>query len=199
MGRSRDTLYALYALGELGHAEVEQVEAIAAADPIEAAKLDSFLDLVPHETPSRELRERLLASVGVGRFEQFSTRLAAVYDVTLDRARELLGLIDRAASWESPLPGVQLVHFTPGASYANADCGFVRIEPGGSFPWHTHRGEELCVVLEGRFSDHQGRTWNAGQVAIEEPGSAHDVRAGSEGVLFAARVIDGVEIVGVKL
>ena len=38
----------------------------------------------------------------------------AKLDVTVDKARELLGLVERAASWENPLPGIGLVHFAGG-------------------------------------------------------------------------------------
>jgi quercetin dioxygenase-like cupin family protein len=189
-----DTLYALYVLGELEPAEAEEVEAIVDADPIEAAKLHAFFQVAPTVAPSPQLRQRLLASAGGGRFENFSARLADLYGVSLGRARELLGLLERTASWESPLPGAHLLHFIPGTAYANADCGFVRIEPGAMFPWHLHRGEERCVVLEGSISDHEGQTWTAGDLAVGEPGSTHELRAGSDGVLFAARVIDGIDL-----
>ena len=52
--------------------------------------------------------------------------MASLFDVTVDRARELLGLIERPASWENPVPGIRLVHFDGGPAYAAADCGFVR-------------------------------------------------------------------------
>ena len=81
-----------------------------------------------------------MASVGAGPLERFAARFAALFDVTVDRAREILGLIERAASWETPAPGVGLVHFDGGPACAAADCGFVRLAPGTAFPFHTARG-----------------------------------------------------------
>lgn len=83
-----------------------------------------------------------MASVGAGRFEAFAQRFADLVDVGIARAREILGLIERPATWEHPLPGVHLVHFNGGPACAAADCGFVRLAPGGTFPWHAHRGEK---------------------------------------------------------
>jgi anti-sigma factor ChrR (cupin superfamily) len=117
-------------------------------------------------------------------------------DVTVDRARELLGLIERKASWVNPVPGVHLVHFEGGPAYAAADCGFVRIEPGCAFPTHTHRGEEVSIVLEGSMRDIDGKVVSAGDELVQTDGSEHHLVAGPEGVLYVARAMNGIEIAG---
>src|SRR5438552_12193516 len=63
------------------------------------------------------VKTRLMASVGEGRFERFSARMSKLYDVSVERARELLGLADRPASWEAAMPGIGLVHFDGGPAY----------------------------------------------------------------------------------
>jgi putative transcriptional regulator len=188
-------LIALYALGALDAEDAATVERAVEADPSLAVELDAHLALLPPVAPSADVKARLLASVGGGRFERFSARVASVVDVTLDRARELLALIERAASWEQPRPGIELVHFDGGPAYAAADCGFVRLAPGATFPWHAHRGEEVMVVLAGALRDDQGRRFGPGDELVMAEGSSHDLTAeGGSEVIYLARVMNGIEI-----
>lgn len=190
-------LLPLYALGMLEGDEATAVERAVEADPELAAELGSYLAVAPTVEPSPDVKARLMASIGGGRFESFAGRLAKLMDVTVDRARELLGLIERKASWVTEAPGIHLVHFDGGPAYASADCGFVRIEPGCTFPWHTHRGEEVSVILEGTMRDSRtGTTLSAGDELVTEPGEAndHELVAGDEGVLYIARAMNGIEV-----
>jgi len=193
-GRDVRELLPLYAVGELSADEAEAVERAIEADPNLAAELDSYLELVA-VAPSPDVKTRLMASAGGGRFEKFSDRMAKLLDVTIDRARELLGLIERPASWENPVPGVDLIHFDGGPAYAAADCGFVRVAPGGKFPWHTHRGEEVSVILSGALRDHEGRLFRAGDEWVQQQGMEHELfTEGDEAVIFVARAMNGIEV-----
>lgn len=189
-------LLPLYVLGALDDDEARTVEQAVQDDPALAAELDRCLSLVPAVEPSPEVQARLLASVGGGRFESFSTRMSKLLDVTVDRARELLGLIERPASWENPVPGIHLVHFDGGPAYAAADCGFVRIEPGCTFPWHTHRGEEVSLILAGSMRDRDGTIVEAGDELVHAEGTEHDLVAGSDGCVYVARAMNGIEVSG---
>jgi putative transcriptional regulator len=190
-------LIPLYAVGALDGDEASAVERAVEADPALAAELDSYLALIPPVAPDPDLKARLLASVGGGRFESYSSRMAKLFDVTVDRARELLALIERKASWENPVPGVHIVHFDGGPAYAAADCGFVRIDPGCTFPWHTHRGEEVVVVLQGTVRDNtSGNTYQPGDEILQVEGSSHDLVAGDDGALYVARAMNGIEVSG---
>jgi len=189
-------LLPLYALGALDPDEAAAVETAIAADPSLARELDAYFDVSPTATPGADLEARLMASVGGGAYESFASRIATLLDVTVDRARELLGLIERKASWVNPVPGIHLVHFQGGPAYAAADCGFVRIEPGCTFPWHTHRGEEVSVILQGSMRDRDGRVLSAGDELVQSQGAEHDLVAGPEGVLYVARAVNGIEIAG---
>jgi putative transcriptional regulator len=192
-------LLPLYALGVLDADEARQVERAVAADPALAAELAAYADaaalIAAPVAPSPDVKTRLLASVGGGRLERFSARFAQLFDVTVDKAREMLGLVDRPASWENPVPGIGLVHFSGGPLCAAADCGFIRIAPGCTFPWHTHRGEEVSIILAGTLRDNSGRLLRPGDELVQAEGSQHDVtNIGDEDAIFAARAFNGIEV-----
>lgn len=198
-------LLPLYALGILEPDEQQAVEQAVASDPGLAAELIAYQDTTHHLTapiePAPDVKTRLLTSIGGGVFERFAQQLGALYDVTVERAREILGLIERAASWEPRAPGIALVHFDGGPAYAAADCGFVRLAPGAIFPFHKHLGDEMCLVLEGAvFDGTNGRTIEAGEEYFQKEGSAHAlVNTGSVDCIFAARAMHGIEVGGVAV
>jgi anti-sigma factor ChrR (cupin superfamily) len=199
-------LLPLYALGVLDGGEMALVERAAASDPAIAAELASFQaatdSLVIPVTPPSHIKAQLLASVGGGRFEKFAKRLATMYDVTVERACELLGLTDRPASWEAQMiPGVHLVHFDGGPAYANADCGFVRIAVGATFPPHTHMGEEMSLVIQGRVRDAStGLVLVPGdELLLTEATGHYLVCEGDEECIFAARAMNGIAIAGASV
>jgi anti-sigma factor RsiW len=195
-------LLPLYALGILEPDEANVVERAVAKDAALAAELAGYQAsadlLVVPATPAPDVKARLLASVGTGPFEKFSARMASLYDVTVERAREILGLIERPASWNQEAGGISLVHFNGGAAYAAADCGFIRLEPGAVFPPHKHLGEEASVVLQGQVRDMaSGRLLGPGDELLQAEASEHHlVCEGTEPCIFAARAMNGIEVAG---
>lgn len=195
-------LLPLYVLGALDEAEMNQVMLAVAADPQLADELaaleDAALALIAPVTPSFDVHARLLSSIGAGSFERFAAQMARLYDVTVDRSRELLGLIDRTASWETALPGVHLVHFDGGPAYGAADCGFVKLDPGTAFPQHKHLGEEVSLILAGHVRDRTtGRVYGPGDEIVEGQDVEHDVVCeGDEACIYAARALNGISIAG---
>jgi hypothetical protein len=198
-------LLPLYALGILEPDERKSVERAVAMDPQLAAELVAYQDTT-HELaalaapiePSPAVKSRLLASVGGGALDRFAQRLGALFDVTVERAREFLGLIERPASWEAQVPGIALVHFDGGPAFAAADCGFIRLAPGAIFPYHKHLGDEVCVVLEGAVYDPTNdRMIEAGGDYSQATGTAHAlINKGSVDCIFAARAMHGIEVGG---
>jgi anti-sigma factor ChrR (cupin superfamily) len=195
-------LLPVYALGALEPDEAAVVERAIAGDPALAAELDALQraaeQLVSSVAPPASVKARLMASIGAGRFDRFAQRMASLYDVTVDKARELLGLIERPASWNIGAPGVGLVHFDGGPAYAAADCGFVRLAPGATFPHHKHLGEEASLVLAGSLRDAaSGRLLGPGDELVQAEGSEHHlVCEGTEDCIFAARAMNGIEVAG---
>jgi hypothetical protein len=195
-------LLPLYALGILEPDEASVVERAIATDAALAAELAGYQDaaslIVAPVAPAADVKTRLMASVGGGAFEKFAARMASLFDVTVDKAREFLGLIDRPASWHPEAGGISLVHFDGGPAYAAADCGFVRLEPGAVFPPHKHLGEEASVVLQGQVRDAaSGRLLGPGDELVQAFGSEHHLTCeSSEPCIFAARAMNGIEVAG---
>jgi putative transcriptional regulator len=201
-------LLPLYALGILESDEASVVERAIAADAALAAALaayqqttDAIGAALQPVAPAPDIKQRLLASIGAGRFEAFSGRLARLYDVTVDRARELLGLIERPASWVPQIiPGISLVHFEGGPATAAADCGFIRLAPGAVFPPHTHLGEEVVTILSGRVHDvTNDRMLGPGDDYVQSEGTQHyKVCVGDEDCIYASRAMNGIAIGGTR-
>lgn len=201
-------LLPLYALGILDDAEREVVDRAVKQDATLAAELDGLLasadqllGIVAPVTPSLDVKARLLASAGGGRYERFAGRMASLFDVSIERAQELLGLIERPASWEVQIPGIHLVHFRGGPTYTEADCGFVRVEVGATFPPHTHMGEELSVILSGRIRDHAtGLVRGPGDELLHAETTGHHLTCeGDEPCIYAARAMNGIEVNGTSV
>jgi len=205
-------LLPLYALGILEAEEAGIVERAIASDAALAAELASFqaasdevrtvIEAQIEVAPSPDVKRQLMASVGPGPFEAFSERMARMFDVTLARARELLGLLERQAKWvPQVIPGIFFVDFEGGPAAAAADCGFVRLKPGAIFPPHTHLGEEMTTILAGRVHDvTNDRVIGPGEDYIRPEGSTHHlVCIGDEDCIYASRATNGIAIGGVRV
>jgi putative transcriptional regulator len=195
-------LLPLYALGILDADEAALVEQAVAADPELAAELAIYQEaadrLIAPAVPSDHVLTRLMASAGQGRWERFSSRISALFDLSLDKTRELLGMMERPTSWGEEAPGIFLIHFPAGPAFGPAaDCGIVRITPGSRFPWHTHLGDEHSLVLEGAMTEDNGRQFVAGDELVVVDGSQHDlVNEGTVDCIFIARALNGISVRG---
>jgi putative transcriptional regulator len=105
--------------------------------------------------PSPGVRERLLASrLRQGRFGIFSDRIARMFDLPLPEAESLMRRIESPSEWNPFLiEGVEMIPVSAGPSCAGAIATLVRIQPGKTFPEHTHRGQETMLVLDGGFHE----------------------------------------------
>lgn len=171
-------------LDALDEAEVDALAQLAMAAPASGADAASLASVRVRlfDAPARALAP--------GLFERFGARFAAIFDVTLERAKELLGLVDDPLAWEpGPGPGSWLIHFQGGPAVAGADAGFVKLAPGARFPWHRHHGHEHSLILGGAGDDSMGGRLVPGDEPKCDGATEHDfIAAGDEPYLFAVRV-----------
>lgn len=191
-----EELLPLYALGVLAPEEVRAVERAMAEQPHLAAEMEIFREtaaelagLAAPVRPSEHVRRRLMSSIGGGRFERFTAVFARMFDVTVETGRELLAWIEDPSKWEKMDAVSQVIHFPAGPACAGADTGFVRVAPGGTFPYHAHGGSEVSLVLAGSAVTSDGKVLRVGDEVSEEPGTAHDIaNTGTEDFIYASRV-----------
>ena len=160
--------------------------------------LDKLNDVEPPMYPRPELRDRLLKSLdGSTRFEGFVDRLAAFFDLTSIRIRELLETTDQVPSrpWEpSGIPGIHLLHFDGGERVAEADCGLVYLEKGSTFPAHRHKDTELAIVIDGEIHEDGGLVYQPGDLSYKPKGSVHSFRTSDAGPAIVAVIVRGLEL-----
>jgi len=195
MSLDLEALLPLYAVDALEGDDAASLEAMIAQAPHLQPELAALRDsthevvqaLTPIEPPPH-LVVRLMASIGHGPYDQLATRFAALFDLGIDRARELLGWIHDPGKWHPATPGVSLIHFRGGPSHVGADCGIIRIAPGSWFPWHAHVGEEVTLFLAGTARDHEGTLHVAGGELVQTATTAHDFSSvGESDLVFAVR------------
>ncbi|HUQ02307.1 MAG TPA: cupin domain-containing protein [Kofleriaceae bacterium] len=190
-------LLPLYAMGALDANESAEVERALAANPGLTSELDRWRDAIaafgaaaPAVAPAAGVRERLLASIDAGgsRFERFVAQLAELFAVTADGARAMLATVDDAAAWRPLMPGIDCIRVSGSNNPAQAQCAFVRVAAGTTFPWHHHAGEERSLVLHGGAHMADGRDLGPGDLLVVDESVEHDfVIEGDEACIFAVR------------
>jgi putative transcriptional regulator len=155
---------------------------------------------LPPERPQPAARAELLTALAPeaqppARLASVAERVARFFDLTSERARALLALIDLPAAWtRGPADGVNLIDFEAGARYAGVDAGFVRLAPGATFPHHRHVGGELVLVVEGFFIEDSGTVVRAGEGQDLAAGTSHSFAAPPEaGCILAVLIWDGLD------
>lgn len=146
---------------------------------------------------SDEGRLRLLSAVSARpeRYAPLFTRVAALFDASVERARQLLTEIADRARWvPGPLPGTELFHLEGGPAVVTADAGFVRLLPNLPFPRHRHLGEERVLIVEGGYRDDAGKLYLPGDLHVMQPGSAHAYTVLPQGCTLALVLYQGIEI-----
>jgi quercetin dioxygenase-like cupin family protein len=154
------------------------------------------------ERPSDALRAAVLRSLAAPEaLAGFARRVAEMFDLSEERAAELLGVAQRPdhAAWiAAPLEitgtpdGTRLVHFAGGPRVSAADCGLVSVEPGVRFAEHAHEGDEWSLVLAGAAEEEgTGATWLPGDLVHRAAGSRHAFRVTSRERFVFAVVLEG--------
>ena len=179
------------------------LEELNSADPSPLEDLLSLGEALPRPAPSAALRARLLASARhEGRFAHHAAEVARLLDLSPEAAGTLLDSIAEQSRWgPGPAPGVGLYHVAGGPAVENAVTGFVRVDPGTTFPTHGHLGPETVLILQGACQDSLGTRLVAGDLGHMEPGSEHSFEVPADGMplLFLAVIQEGIEMFGQKM
>jgi anti-sigma factor ChrR (cupin superfamily) len=168
----------------------------------ESEALDTLDAIVGPVSPQPSLRDRLLASLETsGRWHRFADPVSELLGVSVHRAKQLLDGVDEPSSWNpGMLPGMELYHLEGDDAVDNAITGFIRFPGGVPVPDHDHLGEEIMLVLSGRYIDSGGHEWGPGDVARMPAGSSHNfqILPGPD-LLYLVIVHEGLRIAGMLL
>lgn len=194
-----------YCLGALDPEKARQVESARDEDPAVARALAEIMETLgavgeaaPRLSASASLRERVVSSIDPQRrLDGFATRLAKLFGIDLDEARDLLAKAGKAPAnpWiRTPLPGTFVLGVNVAAAKATARCLLVYLECGATIPRHRHRGIEHMLILDGYAEENSGRMVGPGDEVISDSGSEHefDIVADTP-CLIAISLEDGVE------
>lgn len=192
-----------YVLGRLSKAdESELLKALASSAPLrrELASLREIAAAglsVGEVKPRPQARAALLRALdGPERRFAFLPDLTRMFDLGVERVRELLRKIDDATSWEpGPLPGITLMHFPGGPNALGVDTGFVRLPAGLQFPPHRHLAYEINYVLEGAMLNSDGTLYLPGEAIVSDKDSVHAFSIPTTGDTLIAVAQGGFEIV----
>jgi putative transcriptional regulator len=185
----RDHLAAAYAAGALGPSLSLLVETQAALAPDVAARIATAETAAgvffERETPARlspDSLERTFARIAAERDrdlapERRAARTAIGFLSEIGNLPEpvreaaLNAMIDQ--SWAVGGRGIRVLRLPLGDGLRTE---LIRIEPGIAAPRHTHRGDEITLVLAGAFQDERGH-YGVGDIAVAGPGVTHRPRA----------------------
>ncbi|MDY7227813.1 cupin domain-containing protein [Hyalangium rubrum] len=156
--------------------------------------VEALTTLAVPALPPPQVLERVVAAMeSPGRFARFAEKVAALLDITRERALAVLESLSDAAAWlPGPTEAIQLLPVETGPAKAGMLAAFVRVPPGVRFPRHTHHGREWNLVLEGGFREDSGHEVWPGELLEKDEGSAHDFTALEGPACIAAAVIDGI-------
>jgi anti-sigma factor ChrR (cupin superfamily) len=131
------------------------------------------------------------------RYAPFYGRIATLWDTSEEA---VIGVLEQAKdprAWYNPgLWGLQLIDVQGGPRTAGADLHLVKFKAGMRFPHHRHPGPEALLVLEGNYTDSDGRFVGPGDIHEMAPGTDHAFQVGSAGPCIAASLQSGREFTG---
>lgn len=90
-----------------------------------------------------------------------------------------------ALPWRRVARGV--AEYAVGTAESGYAAKLLRIQPGAKVPFHTHRGEELTVVLKGGFRDADAM-YGEGDFAVADPAVRHSPVATEDAVCYCLAV-----------
>ncbi len=167
-----------------------------------AALVAELAPIEPAAATRRALMQAIATTEAHGRLYRFAEAIAAMVDVTIDKARELLDQVADASRWEKNLfPGMDALWVGGGPRAAQCIRGFARLASGAEFPHHEHLGDEATLVLEGVMLESGGAVVRPGETSVARAGTQHHYRAapGRADLLFFVVAREGIGIGDVTL
>lgn len=193
--RNNLPLFVAEALAEQDNAEQDNAGQDSAQQTAQTYDALRFHELLaPSTAPSGA--QRLLQQIETWefRYAPFFERMAALWDLDTEQVQAVMRRAQSERAWSGTgLPGLRVLHVAGGARVADAELHLVRFRQGMRFPEHRHPGPEALLVLEGEYTDSQGRRVQAGEIQTMEPGSVHALRVGKDSACVAASVQAGRE------
>lgn len=173
----------------------EFAAAVLAEEPELVAPLGQLTELLePASVPAGSL-ERLMIEVSQVplRYAPFFERLAELWDLPESDVRGLLERMRDKKNWRrAPLPGLELMSVSGGPRIAGTNAYLARFAPGMTFPTHAHHGHEDVLILEGSYTDHEGKVFRSGDVHSMDAGGEHAFTIGPDEPCVAAAVHRGI-------
>ncbi|HEX2882089.1 MAG TPA: cupin domain-containing protein [Polyangiaceae bacterium] len=155
-------------------------------------------ELFETQSPAPGL-ERLLSNVTELplRYAPFYDRLCTLWDLPEPAIVEVLERARDPKAWHGVLlPGLKVIDVHGGPKTAGADCKLVNFSAGLRFPKHRHPGHEAIFVLEGSYTDSDGRLVGAGDLHEMLPGTEHAFTISKNEPCIAASLQAGLEFTG---
>ena len=149
---------------------------------MEALAGDALEALTPIDLSRRD--ERLAAVLAAPAPAEASPPPA---DGTFPRALRAFAGFDAAdVPWRTKMPGFREFDF---GEVDGCHVSLFWIRPGRKIPTHTHEGWELSLVLDGSFTDINGR-YGRGDISVADESVDHRPTAGKEGPCIGFAVTD---------
>ncbi len=117
-------------------------------------------------------------SIGGQRYAPFVDRVANMLHCDETTAEAFLCIDDMKSGL---LPTMQFKEFLASRLPDGNSAALVRFEAGTSFPNHRHEGVETVLVLEGGYTDSEGRRFVAGDLTQMQPNTEHSLRIDADG------------------
>jgi hypothetical protein len=168
---------------------------VLAEEPELLAPLGRLPDLLDSASVPAGTLERLMIEVSQAplRYAPFFERLSELWDLPESDVRGLLERTRDKKNWrKAPLPGLELIAVRGGPRIAGTEAYLARFAPGMTFPEHGHHGHEDVLILEGSYTDHEGRLFRSGDVHAMEAGGEHSFTIGPDEPCVAAAVHRGI-------
>jgi putative transcriptional regulator len=193
-------LYSAYAAGRLSPSFALLVETQAALRPDIRSDLDCaesltgiFLEGERPDMLAPNAYEKTLQAID--RLEDRTDRLQAA-QLASERLSEIMDLPEPLREkalescvrkgWKRLTSGVSRLEL----DQAGSDAHLYRIKPGATVPRHSHKGDELTLVVKGGFSDENG-SYGPGDLSLQTPEHTHQPVGDDDGVCLALAVCEG--------